>query len=91
MHDLGCGMSERSVGRMLRKLGLHSKIAHKYKHTRDSNHRLPTAQNLLDNQFTVKQPNKVWTADITYIRTKKGWLYLCMILDFLVVELLVAN
>lgn len=36
---------------------------------------------MLDRQFTVTQPNKVWTTDITYIRTKQGWLYLCVMLD----------
>lgn len=81
MHDLGYCMSERTVGRMLKKLSLRSKIARKYKHTTDSNHRLPTAPNLLDRQFTVTLPNKVWTTDITYIRTKEGWLYLCVMLD----------
>ena len=81
MHDLGYGMSERTAGRILKKLGLHGKIARKYKHTTDSNHRLPTAPNLLDRQFTVMQPNKVWTTDITYIRTKEGWLYLYVMLD----------
>ncbi|MDC4265495.1 IS3 family transposase [Acinetobacter baumannii] len=81
MHDLGYCISERTVGRMLKKLSLRSKIARKYKHTTDSNHRLPTAPNLLDRQFTVSLPNKVWTTDITYIRTKEGWLYLCVLLD----------
>ena len=81
MHELGYSMSGRTVGRMLKKLGLRSKIARKYKHTADSNHRLPTAPNLLDRKFTVTEPNKVWTADITYIRTKEGWLYLCVMLD----------
>ena len=81
MHDLGYSMSERTVGRMLKKLGLRSRIARKYKYTTDSNHRLPTAPNLLDRQFTVNEPNNIWTTDITYIRTKQGWLYLCVMLD----------
>ncbi len=81
MRDLGYRMSERTVVRKLKKLGLRSKIARKYKYTTDSNHRLPTAPNLLDGQFTVTRPNNVWTTDITYIRTKEGWLYLCVMLD----------
>lgn len=81
MHDLGYSMSERTVGRMLSQLGLRSKTARKYKHTTDSNHRLPTSPNLLNRQFTVSKPNSVWTTDITYIRTKEGWLYLCVMLD----------
>ena len=55
MHDLVYSMSERTVGRMLKKLCLRSRISRKYKHTIDSNHRLPTAPNLLDRQFTVIQ------------------------------------
>ena len=55
MHDLDYNMSERTIGRMLKKLGLRSRIARKYKHTTDSNHRLPTAPNLLDRQFGVGQ------------------------------------
>jgi transposase InsO family protein len=72
MHDLGYRMSERTVGRMLKKLGLRSRISRKYKHTTDSSHRLPTSPNLLDRQFTIIKLNKVWTTDITYIRTKEG-------------------
>ena len=64
-------MSERTVGRMLRKLGLRSKISRKYKHTTDSNHRLPTAPNLLDSQFTVTRPNKVWTPILPIFELKK--------------------
>ncbi|ESK57371.1 hypothetical protein F990_00288 [Acinetobacter tjernbergiae DSM 14971 = CIP 107465] len=71
VHDLGYCMS-RTGGRMLQKLGLRSKIARKHKHTTDSNHRLPTAQNLLDRQFTVTKSNKIWATDITYVRTKEG-------------------
>jgi transposase InsO family protein len=46
---------------------------------------LPTAPTTLDRQFTVNEPNKIWTTDITYIRTKQGWLYLCVMLDLAVV------
>ncbi len=81
MHDLGYSMSERTLGRMLKHLGLRSKISRKYEHTTDSNHRLLISPNLLDRQFTVTQPNRVRTTDITYIRTKQGWMYLCVMLD----------
>ncbi|CAM4175491.1 hypothetical protein F901_02574 [Acinetobacter dispersus] len=81
MRDMGNKLSERSVGRMLKTLGLRSKVCRKYRYTTDSNHCLPVAPNLLDRQFNVNQPNKVWTTDITYIQTKAGWLYLCVMLD----------
>lgn len=81
MRDIDYNLSERTVGRMLQKLGLRSKVCRKYRHTTDSNHRLPVVPNLLDRQFNVSSPNKVWTTDITYIQTCADWLYLCVILD----------
>jgi len=42
---------------------------------------MPVAPNLLDRQFTVNRPNTVWAGDITYIRTRQGWLYLAVVLD----------
>ncbi len=39
------------------------------------------AENLLDRQFETESPNKVWAADITYIWTREGWLYLAVVLD----------
>lgn len=59
MHDLGYSVSERTVGRMLKQLGLQSKLTRKYKHTTDTGHRLPTVPNLLNRQFTVTKPNVV--------------------------------
>lgn len=49
--------------------------------TTDSNHDLPISPNLLKQNFTVKEINKVWVSDITYIRVGSAWLYLCVILD----------
>ena len=42
---------------------------------------LPISPNHLDRKFTVPSPNKIWVTDITYIRTREGWLYLCVFLD----------
>src|SRR6195256_6371098 len=49
--------------------------------TTDSKHSLPVAANLLDQNFVANRPNQVWLADITYIPTGEGWLYLAVILD----------
>ena len=49
--------------------------------TTDSNHSLPIAPNRLDQCFDVDRPDAVWTADITYIWTGQGWLYLAVVLD----------
>jgi len=47
----------------------------------DSKHNLPVAPNVLNCQFTADRPNQVWVADITYIPTREGWLYLAAIVD----------
>ena len=49
--------------------------------TTDSRHDLPIAPNRLDRNFTAAAPNRVWLADITYIETDQGWLYLAAVMD----------
>ena len=53
-----------------------NKIDPDFKRTTDSNHKLPVAPNLLNRQFEAKRPDTVWCADITYLWTLQGWLYL---------------
>jgi len=53
----------------------------KFIHTTNSRHDLPIAPNQLNRQFEQNEPNRAWVADITYIRTRSGWLYLAAVLD----------
>jgi putative transposase len=62
--------------RIRRKLGLRCKQKRKFKATTYSKHKLPVAENLLQQQFKVCAPDKVWVSDITYVPTDEGWLYL---------------
>jgi putative transposase len=55
--------------------------------TTDSNHSLPVAPNLLGQRFSVERPDEVWTADITYVRTDEGWLYVAAIKDLFAGEI----
>ena len=64
------------IKRIKRKLGLRCKQKRKFKATTDSKHKLPVAENLLNQQFKVYEPNAVWVSDITYVPTDEGWLYL---------------
>jgi putative transposase len=64
------------IKRIRRKLGLRCKQKRKFKVTTDSRHGLPVAENLLNQQFRVYEPKKVWLSDITYVPTDEGWLYL---------------
>lgn len=60
---------------------LFSKVKRKFVVTTDSRHDYKVAENILDRNFTVRQPNQVWVTDITYIRTQEGWLYLAGVMD----------
>jgi putative transposase len=64
-----------------RNWGCVAKQKRKFKVTTDSRHNLPVAPNLLERNFTVTAPNRVWVSDITYISTGEGWLYLAGLKD----------
>ncbi len=70
-----------TVRRIMRNIGLYSRIKRKFVVTTDSNHALKIAENMLDRDFTAKSANQKWAADITYIPTKLGWLYLAVVMD----------
>jgi transposase InsO family protein len=77
----GVSCSHNRVARLMGKLHLASKVTRKFKATTNSKHHLPTAANLLNRAFNPKQPNQVWVADITYVPTGEGWLYLAAVED----------
>jgi putative transposase len=64
------------IRRIRKKLGICCKQKKKFKATTDSNHKLPVADNLLEQKFEAAALNQVWVSDITYIPTEEGWLYL---------------
>ena len=69
------------VARLMRHHGIQGRHKRRVPRTTDSKHSLPVAPNLLDRQFTAPAPNRIWLADITYIPTGEGWLYLAVVLD----------
>jgi transposase InsO family protein len=80
---LQCDLAENGVQvgicrikRIRTKLGIRCKQKRKFKATTYSNHNLPVAENILNQQFQISEPNKVWLSDITYVPTDEGWLYL---------------
>lgn len=77
----GIKISRYRVRRLMREYGLRACWKRKFVHTTDSKHGLPVAENILDRQFEPAKPNQAWTSDITYIRTRTGWLYLAAVLD----------
>lgn len=77
----GTVISRRRIARLMQASGLEVKQKRKYKVTTDSKHNLPISSNLLNREFNVNKENIAWTGDITYIPTKKGWLYLATVID----------
>ncbi|REK60232.1 MAG: IS3 family transposase [Geobacillus sp.] len=77
----GVEVSPKTVARIMKDGDIRSKTKKKYKATTNSKHHWPVYPNLLNQQFEVNEPNQVWVADITYIWTKEGWLYLASIMD----------
>jgi putative transposase len=73
--------SRRRIGRLMSELNLRCKTKKKFKATTNSKHDLPLADNVLKREFDVKEPNRVYAGDITYIWTREGWLYLAVVID----------
>jgi len=69
------------VAGVMREAGIAAKATRKFRQTTDSNHSHPVAENLLDRAFDPGEPNTSWVADVTYIPTREGWLYLAVVED----------
>jgi putative transposase len=74
--------SRRRVARLMREMGLAARRGRRRTpRTTDSRHDLPVAPNLLGRRFAAERPDAVWLADISYLPTDEGWLYLAAIKD----------
>ena len=74
-------VSRHRVARIMKLNGWRARAAKKFKATTNSNHRLPVAPNLLNQDFSAQKPNEKWVSDITYVATDEGWLYLAVVMD----------
>jgi len=81
LQSRGFKIKNSSVKKYMRMLGLRRKVKRKFKVTTDSHHNLYVVPNVLNREFTVGEPAKAWVSDITYIQTKKGFLYLTVVMD----------
>lgn len=79
--EQGVRCGRHRVARLMREAGLQGARRRRYRGTTDSHHVLPVAPNHLAQQFTVQRPNQVWLADLTYLPTREGWLYLAAVMD----------
>lgn len=79
--DQGIVCSRNRVARLMRQLRLLGRRRRRFRVTTQSRHNFPVAPNLLARNFWATVPNQKWLADITYVRTGQGWLYLSIVLD----------
>ena len=79
--DQGKNVSRQRISRLMKEEGIVCKTKRKFKATTDSSHNKPVAENLLNRNFKREQPNEAYVGDITYIRTREGWLYLSVFID----------
>jgi putative transposase len=77
----GEATSRKRVARLMRDEGLVARRRRRFVCTTDSRHGFAIAPNIVDRNFAPEGPNRVWATDITYVPTKKGWLYLAVVLD----------
>ena len=74
-----CG--RHRVARLRKQHGIEAKRLRRFRAAYAARNNAPAAENLLEQDFQVTQPNRVWVGDITYIPTRRGWLYLAVVLD----------
>jgi transposase InsO family protein len=78
----GQTVNEKRIGRLMREHGLQSHKRRRFRVvTTDSKHSHPVAPNVLQRDFEAKAPNQKWLADMTYVPTDEGWLYVALVLD----------
>ena len=70
-----------TVARVMREAGIAAKTKRMFRQTTDSNHPHPVADNVLDRAFDPDEPDASWVADVTYIPTREGWVYLAVVVD----------
>ena len=78
LNEEGIVCGKTRVARIMRDSGIRVKIKRRFKRTTDSAHGYPVAPNLL---IEDKQPERLWVSDITFIRTREGWMYLSAVMN----------
>jgi putative transposase len=81
LQDSGLTVGRRRTARLMRENGFQARQKRRFRRTTDSQHAWPVVPNLLDQDFTATRPDEKWGADISYIGTKEGWLYLAVVVD----------
>jgi transposase InsO family protein len=81
LREEGQRINHKRIARLMRLMGLRSKIRRQFKRTTRRCRDRDASPNLLEQNFTTDGPNRVWLSDITYVSTEEGWLYLTTVED----------
>jgi putative transposase len=81
LNTLGYPVSRNKARKLMKEAKVQVRHRKKYKVTTNNNHKHPVFENLLDRQFDVPEVDQAYVADITYIWTQEGWLYLAVVID----------
>jgi putative transposase len=81
LQERGESCGRHRVARLRRKAGLIARRLRRFRAAYAARNAMPAAPNLLSRQFRANAPNQIWVADITFIPTRRGWLYLAIVVD----------
>lgn len=81
LKERGFHVNHKRVERLMKEHNIRAKRVHKKRKTTNCKHQFPASKNLLNRNFDVTEPDKVWVSDITYLKTREGRLYLCVWID----------
>ena len=81
LREAGYRVNHKRVRRLMLREGLAARRGRRFVRTTDSRHALPVAPNVLERGFHASAPNQKWAADITYVDTAEGWLYVALVMD----------
>ena len=77
----GIAIGRTRAGTLMKKAEIEARGKRKFRHTTDSNHTHRVSPNLLAREFDIRETDRVWCADITFLWTSEGWMYLAVVID----------
>ena len=81
LNSLDYPVGRKKTAQLMKEANVWVRYKKKYKATTNSDHKKPTYDNELKQDFDVERPDQAWVQDITYIWTAEGWLYLAVVID----------
>jgi len=81
LNKVGIACGKHRIAKLRQTAGIEAKRKTRFRLTVEHHHTPVAAPDLLNRQFTTASPNVAWVGDMTFIRTRQGWLHLAVLLD----------